>query len=107
MAFAHLGNLRRGMAVARSDLSQVLARHAIQPIDSFAVIPRRNQQLVKWSPVIAPIQIKSDALTQFFIVDFTAPPLIEHMLIAGKDGFHSDHDWSVSNHRAVSSSDAA
>src|SRR5580692_7825592 len=96
VALANLGNLGRGVTVAGADLAQVFARHAIETIDRLGVIAGRDQKFVKRRPVVSPVEIKADSLTQFVLIDFAAPPLFEDVLIAGKDGFDSEHDRTIS-----------
>ena len=92
MPLANFGDLRRGMTITRSNLPQVFPRHAIKAIDSFAMIASRDQQFVERRPVVSPIQIKTNALPQFALIDFAPPPFFENVLIAGENGFDSEHD---------------
>ena len=64
MTLVNLGNLGRRVAVAFPNLPQILARHTIQPINAFAMVPRGNQQFVKRSPIVSPIQVETDALAE-------------------------------------------
>ena len=96
MALADLGDLGRSVTVAGADLAQVFAGHAIETVDAFAVVAGRYQQFVERSPVVSPVEIEADALAQFALVDFAAPPFVENVLIAGEDGFDSEHDRAIS-----------
>ena len=100
MALANLGNLGRGMTIAGADFAQIFARHAIETVDGLAMVARGDQQFVKRSPVVSPVEIEADALPQFVLVNFAAPPFFENVLVAGEDGFDSKH------HRAISSQGA-
>src|SRR5215472_13431615 len=95
MAFANLGNLDGGMPVAGANLAQVFTWHAVEAVKRFGVIARRDQKFVERSPVVSPVEVEADALAQFGFVDLAPPPLIKNVLVAGKDGFHTEH------HRAV------
>ena len=97
MALADLGDLCRSVTVARTDLAQVFTGHAIEAVDAFAVVACGHQQFVEWSPVISPIEIEADALAQFVLADFATPPFVEDVLIAGEDGFDSEHDRAISS----------
>ena len=101
MALANLGDLGGRVAVARADFAQVFARHAIQPIDRFGVIARGGQQFVKRRPVVSPVEVEADALAQFALVNFAPPPFVEDVLVAGENGFDSEHDGPVAGQRAL------
>src|SRR2546423_284574 len=64
MTFADLDDLRSGMAVASADPAQILARHAVETIESFAMISRGHQQFVKRGPVVSPVKVEADALAK-------------------------------------------
>src|SRR5437867_1894260 len=64
------------------------------------MLARSQQQFVEGLPVIAPIQIKTNALTQFCFIDFPPPPFIENVLIARKNRFHSQDHGTVAGLRA-------
>src|SRR2546430_13210761 len=64
------------------------------------MLARSEQQFVEGLPVIAPIQIKTNALTQFCFIDFPPPPFIENVLIARKNRFYSQDHGSVAGLRA-------
>ena len=95
MPLPDLCDLQRGMAIASADLAQILARHAIQAVECLGVIARTDQQFVKRSPVVSPIQIEADTLPQFGFINFAAPPFVENVLIASKDSFNAKDDWPV------------
>src|SRR5579859_2460820 len=101
MALANFGDLVRGMAVASADLAQILARHAVKTIDGVAMFASSNQQFVKGAPFVSPIDVEADALTKFVFIDFTAPPLFEHILMPGENGLDSEYDRAVSRVRAL------
>ncbi len=101
MAFADFGDLGGGVTVAGADLAQIFARHAIESVDGFGVIARGDQQFVKWGPVVSPVEVEADALAEFAFVDFAAPPLVENVLVAGENGFDSEHDGAVPGQRAL------
>src|SRR6185437_4830855 len=73
----------------------VLARHAIQTINRLGLLARRLHQFIKRGPVISPIKVKADALAEFRLANFASPPLVENVLIAGKNGFHTEHHRTV------------
>ena len=101
MALPDFGKLDGSVAIAGADLPQILARHAVQPIERFAMIPRGDQQFVEGSPVVSPVEIEADALAKFVFVNFAAPPFVENVLIAGKDGFDSQNNGPVASQRAL------
>ena len=101
MTLADLGNLGRGVTIAGADLPQVFAGHAIEAVDGLAVIAGSDQQFVERSPIVTPIKIEADALAQFVLIDFAAPPFFENVLIAGEDGFDSEHDRAISGQSAL------
>src|ERR1700688_3151171 len=95
MPSANFCDLGRGVAIPFSNFSQILPRHAIQPINGLAVIARRYQQFVERTPVITPVDVEADALPQFALVNFSPPPFVENALVAGKNGLHSQHHWPI------------
>jgi len=90
-----------GVAVAGADLAQVFARHAVETVNGIAMIARRDQQIVKRSPVVSPIEIETDALPEFVLIDFAAPPLVQNVLVAGVNGFHSQYHGTIAGQRAL------
>ena len=95
MAAANFGNLVGGVAVTGSDFAQIFARHAIEPVDGGAAVAGGGEQLVKWGPVVSPVEFETDALAQFVFVNLAAEPFVENVLVAGKNGFHSQHDGAL------------
>src|SRR5438270_9555268 len=89
MALPNLSQLQRGVAIACSNFPQILARHAIEAVESFGVIARAQQEFIERSPVVAPIEVETNALPEFRLFNVTTPPLIHNVLVAGKDGFQS------------------
>ena len=59
------------------------------------MLARSQQQFVKWLPIVAPIDIKSNALTEFCFTNFAAPPFVENVLIARKNRFHTQNHGPV------------
>ena len=101
MALADFGDLGGGMAVAGADLAQIFARHAVQAVDRFGMIARGDQQFVKWGPVVSPIEVEADALAEFALVDFAAPPFVENVLVASENGFDSEHHGAIPSQRPL------
>src|ERR1700680_297224 len=101
MLFADLGNLCRSVTIASSDFPQVFTGHAIETVNGLAMVASREQQFVEGSPIVAPVKIEADALTQFGLVNFAAPPFFENVLVAGKDGFDSEHHRAISGKGAL------
>ena len=101
MAFADFRDFGGGVAVARSNLAQVFARHAVQAVEGFSVIARGNQQVVKGCPIVSPVKVEPDALAKFVLVDFAAPPFIEDVLVASEDRFDAEHDGAVAGQGAL------
>src|ERR1700678_2744377 len=96
MTLANLCDLGRGVTIAGSDFAQTFPGHAVEAVNGLAVIAGRDQQFMEGRPIIAPIEIETNALAQFVLVDFAAPPLVEDVLIAGEDGFNAKYDRAVS-----------
>src|SRR5215831_15419229 len=101
MTLANFCNLQRRMAVARPDLAQILAWHAIQSIECFSVISSADQQLVKRIPVVSPIQAEANALPQLVFVDLAPPPFVKDVLVAGENGFHPQNDRPIADERPL------
>src|SRR5437660_2347794 len=68
MALSYLGDLGGSVAITRPDFAQVLARHAIQPINRLRVLPSIAQEGSEGLPLVAPVQVKPDALVQFLFI---------------------------------------
>src|ERR1700757_2453348 len=99
MAAVNLQNLVGGVAVARGDLAQILARHAIEAIDASVVAAGNRQQFIERRPVVSPVEFKADALAKFSLVNLASQPLIDDMLIARKNGLHSQHQRARAKNR--------
>src|SRR5258708_38925883 len=56
---------------------------------------------MKRRPIVAPIQIEADALTQFALINLASPPFLENVLVAGKNSFNSKHDRTIPRHRTL------
>ena len=65
------------------------------------MIARRDQQFVKRSPIVSPVEVEADALAEFALVDFAAPPFVEDVLVAGEDGFDTEHDGTIASQGAL------
>ena len=91
MAAAEVGNLVGGVPVTSSDFAQILARHAIEPVDGSAVIAGGGEQFVKWSPFVSPVEFETDTLAEFIFINLAAEPFVENVLVAGENGFDSQH----------------
>src|SRR5260370_1270665 len=91
MTRAEPGYLVGGVAVARSDLAQIFAGHAIETVDGGAVVAGGGKQLVKWSPIVAPVEVEPDALAQLVFVNLAASPFVENVVVGRKNGFDSQH----------------
>jgi phage tail protein X len=65
------------------------------------VIARGDQQLVKRRPVISPIEIEADALAKLGFFNVAAPPLVENVLVAGKNRFNPEDHWAISGQRTL------
>src|ERR1035441_10590106 len=89
------------LAAAGADFAQVFARHAVESVDGLGVIARGDQQLVEWGPIVSPVEVEADALAELALVDFAAPPFVENVLVAGEDGFDSQHDRAVPGQGAL------
>jgi len=91
MLAAEFGNLVGGVAVPGSYLSQIFAGHAIEPVDGCAAVAGGGQQFEECRPVVSPVEIETNALTQFVLLNLAAEPFVENVLVAGKNGFDSQH----------------
>ncbi len=101
MALANLANLGGGVAVAGPDLAQIFARHAVETVKRLGMIAGGDQQFVERRPVVSPIEVESDPLAEFVLVNVAAPPFVENMLIASKDGFNAKDDWPITREGAL------
>jgi hypothetical protein len=59
------------------------------------------QQFVKGGPLIAPVEVETNALPQLFFVDLPPPPFFEDGLMARKNRLHSEHDGTISRLRPL------
>jgi len=89
------------VTVTRPDLTQIFAGHAVEAVDALAVIASGDQQLIKRSPIVSPVEIEANALPQFRFLNFAPPPLVENVLIAGKNGFDAEDDAAITGQRAL------
>jgi hypothetical protein len=87
--------------IASADLTEIFARHAIEPVNESVTVAGGREQFVKWSPVISPIEFETNALPQFGFVNLAARPFVQDVLVAGKNRFHAEHDWPLSKFRAA------
>src|SRR3984957_21161470 len=101
MALADLNDLGGSVTIAGADPAQIFARHAVESINRLGVIARGHQQFVKWNPVISPVEIEADALPKLFFVNFSPPPFVEDVLIAGEDPLHSKDHGPGAGHRVL------
>src|SRR5208282_6106546 len=95
MAAAEFGDFVGGVPVSRSNFAQVLARHAIEAVSGGTIIAGGGEQFVKRSPVVSPVEFETDALAELSLVNLTAKPLVQNVLVAGKNCFHSEHNRAV------------
>src|ERR1700733_8011421 len=95
MAISYLRNLVGRMAIASANLPQVLARHAVKPVNPGALLARGRKNVKEGSPVVSPIQVEANTLAKLALVDLSAQPLIDDMLISGKNRFHSQHQRPI------------
>src|SRR3984957_20032865 len=101
MALADLNDLGGSVTIAGADPAQIFARHAVESINRLGVIARGHQQFMKWTPVVSPVEIEADALPKLLLVNFSPPPFVEDVLIAGEDGLHSENYGTVADHRTL------
>ena len=91
MTATYLGYLVSRMPIARANLAQILTWHAVQPIDRRAALPRRQKNVKEGSPVVSPIQIKTNSLSKFTFVDLSVQPFVDDVLVPGKNRLYSEH----------------
>src|SRR5208337_2439146 len=91
MLAAEFGDLVGGVAVAGPYLAQIFAGHAIEPVDGCIAVAGGGEQFEKCRPVVSPVKIEANALAQFVFINLASEPLVENVLIAGKNGFQSQH----------------
>src|ERR1700749_5015344 len=92
MGAANLRNLRRGMAITRSDLAHVAARLQVNPINRASESARLPQQADKRLPVVAPFIVIAKRGAKFLLTDFAAGPIVQYQLIAAEDHFQRQHN---------------
>src|ERR1700685_2199679 len=95
MTAGKFSNLVGGIAVTSADFAQILARHAIEPVNGGATVAGGREQFVKWSPIVAPVEFETDALAQFVFVNLAAAPFVDDVLVAGKNRFDSEHHGAL------------
>src|SRR5258708_12207143 len=78
MAFANFRDLQGGVTVPLSDFPQVFARHAIEAIDALAMIAGGDQEFVEGTPLVSPVDVEANALTQFGFAPSPPPPSPQH-----------------------------
>ena len=99
MRLTDFPNFVSSMPIPHADLTQVFTRHTIEPIDGFRMLARSDQQFVKWRPIIAPVEIETNALPQFCFTNFATPPFVKYVLVSGKNGFHAEDYRTISGKR--------
>src|SRR5437660_6741760 len=99
MRLTDFANFVSRVAIPHADLTQVLTRHTVEPIDGFRMLACRDQQLVKWRPIIAPVEIETNALPQFCFTNFATPPFVKYVLVSGKSGFYAKDYRTISGKR--------
>ena len=60
-----------------------------------AVVTGGGEQFVKWSPFVSPVEFETDALAQLAFINFAAEPFVENVLVAGENGFDSQHQGAL------------
>src|SRR5580704_617103 len=95
MALTDLGNFIDGVAVAGADLAQIFSGHAIEAVNGVTVFAGGDEQFVEGAPFVSPVGVETDALAKFVLVDFAAPPFLEHVLMTGEDGFDPEHNGAI------------
>ena len=95
MPVAYFGNLVGGVAVAGSDIAQVFARHAIESVDRARPHRGRQRAVRKMGPSRIPSQGRSGCAGGVRLVNLSAQPLVENVLVAGKNRFHSEHERAL------------
>src|SRR5438552_6635484 len=99
MRLTDFPNFVSSMPIPHADLTQVFMWHTVEPIYGFCVLARRNQQFVKWRPIIAPVEIETNALPQFSFTNLPTPPFLKYVLVSGKNGFHAKDYRTISRKR--------
>src|SRR5207244_1875309 len=99
MRSTNLTNFVSRVSIPHADLTQVFTRHTVETVDAFGMLARRDQQFVKWRPIIAPVEIETNALPQFCFSNFAMPPFVKYVLVSGKNGFHAKDYRTISGKR--------
>src|SRR5438045_1274743 len=95
MLGSHLANFCRCMAIARRDPAEVMARHAIESVDSLGMFAPADQQLIKRCPVVSPLAVKAQPPPEFGLADFAPPPFIQNSLIAGEHCLDAENNFAA------------
>src|SRR5438128_4290824 len=99
MSLTDFANFVSRVAIPHADLTQVFTWHTVEPIDGFRMLARSDQQFVKWRPIIAPVEIETNALPQFCFTNFATPPFVKYVLVSGKNDFHAEDYRTISGKR--------
>ncbi len=87
------------MPVAHADLAHVAPGQTVQAIHRRPISSCALQQLVKGSPVVLPVEVVANPLSQFLLVDFVAQPLVENVLIAGEHRLNCQDHGTLTQRR--------
>ena len=101
MASPHLHDFCAGVAISQSNSSQVVSRHAIETVECLGVVPGGRQDLTEGSPIVPPVKVEANPLTQFVLVNLAPPPLVQNVLVAREDGLHPKYDGPVARERTL------
>src|SRR5581483_3350034 len=99
MLAANFCNFVGGMAITRPNLPKVFARHAIEPVNRFAMFAGCHQQCIKRLPIVSPVHIEADSPAQLSFIDLPSPPLFDDTLISRKNSFNREHNRTISGIR--------
>ena len=91
VTLSYFRNLAGGVAVARGDAAHICARHAIQPVNRSRMSASTVQQLAIGLPIVAPVQVETNALAQLVIGDAAGHPFVECLLVTRKYRLQRDH----------------
>src|SRR2546423_11191355 len=101
MMLPNFGDFGGSVPVASPNLSQIFSRHAVQAIKRVGVVACGDKQLVKRIPVVSPVQVETDALAKFILLNIPAPPFIKNVLVAGEDGFDAQNYRTIAHERTL------
>src|SRR5260370_22028649 len=101
MASPHLHYFCAGVAIAQSNSSQVVPRHAIETVECLGVVPGARQDFTEGSPIIPPVDVEANPLAQFVLVNLAPPPLVQNVLVAREDGLDPKYDGPVARERTL------